>query len=94
MTNFAILIETDKKQFKASLAGALQVRVIRPSRDQAIDALKTEIEQRIALDELLTLDIDSDSASITHLAGKYSDDPTLNDICNDAYQARDAEKTA
>ena len=37
----------------------------------------------------MTLDIES--VGITSLAGKYSDDPTLESICADAYRERDAE---
>ncbi len=90
MTTFTVLVETRKDRFSASLAGAPQVRVVRPTRTQAIDALKTEIEHRIVSGELLSLDIDI--VSVASLAGKYSDDPTLDEICNDVYRERDIEQ--
>jgi len=87
---FPVLIEPCGGQFAASLPGVPNVRVVGPTRSQAIDALKVEIEQRVALGELLSLDIET--TGISGLAGKYVADPTLRTICDDAYKARDAER--
>jgi len=65
--------------------------VVKPNRAQAIAGLKAEIEQRVALGELLSLEIDA--VSISSLAGKYGSGPTLREICDEAYQLRDAEQT-
>ncbi len=88
--SFPVLVEMQAGQFAASLAGVPNVRVVQPTRSQAITALKSEIQQRIELGELLSLDIES--VSVSSLAGRYSDDPTLREICEDAYQLRDAER--
>jgi len=45
------------------------VRVIGPTRSQAIDSLKKELEQRVALGELLSLDIETIGVAILY-AGK------------------------
>jgi len=87
---FPVLIEPSGGQFAASLPGVPNVRVVGPTRSQAIDALKVEIEHRVARGELLSLDIEA--IGISSLAGKYEADPTLRAICDDAYQARDAER--
>ena len=68
------------------------MRVIGPTRSQAIDSLKKELEQRVALGELLSLDIET--IGVANLAGKYEADPTLRTICEEAYQLRDTEQEA
>jgi hypothetical protein len=89
--NFPIFVEAIDGQFAASLIGAPAVRVVKPNRAQAIAGLKAEIQQRVALGELLSLEIDA--ISISYLAGKYSSDPTLRQISDEAYALRDAERT-
>ncbi len=87
---FPVLVEACDGQFAASLVGVPNVRVVGPTRSQAIAALKAEIEHRVALGELLSLDIET--IGVSSLAGKYDTDPTLRTICDEAYQARDAER--
>jgi hypothetical protein len=89
---FPVVVEACEGQFAASLIGAPNVRVVGPTRSQAIDALKAVIEHRIALGELLSLEIET--IGISSLAGKYKADPTLRTICDEAYQLRDAERSA
>jgi len=87
---FPVLVEACDGQFTASLVGVPNVRVVGPTRSQAVDALKAVIEHRIALGELLSLEIDA--IGVSSLAGKYNADPTLRTICNDTYQMRDTER--
>ncbi len=89
--SFPIFVEAVNGQFAASLIGAPNVRVVKPNRAQAIAGLKAEIQQRIALGELMSLEIDS--FSVSELAGKYGSDPTLRQISDEAYQLRDTERT-
>ena len=89
---FPIVVEASGGQFAASLVGIPTVRVVGPTRSQAIDSLKKELEQRVALGELLSLDIEA--TGISSLAGKYAADPTLRTICEEVYQLRDAEQGA
>ncbi len=86
---FPVLVKTQAGQFAASLAGAPDVRVVQPTRSEAIAALRSEIRQRIELGELLSLEIES--VGVSSLAGRYSDDPMLGEICEEAYRLRDAE---
>jgi hypothetical protein len=87
---FPVLVEPCDGQFAASLIGMPNIRVVGPTRSQAIEALKAEIEHRVTRGELLSLDIET--MGVSSLAGKYDIDPTLRTICDDAYQARDAER--
>lgn len=86
---FPILIETDDGQFAASLIGAPEVRVVEATRAQAIAELQEELRQRVQLGELLALEVEP--LGVSDLAGKYRDDPTLREICAQAYEMRDAE---
>lgn len=89
--SFPIFVEAVNGQFAASLIGAPNVRVVKPNRAQAIAGLKAEIQQRVAMGELVSLEIDA--VSISSLAGKHRSDPVLRQICDEAYQLRDAERT-
>ena len=86
---FPVVVEPCDGQFAATLVGAPDVRVVGPTRADAIAALRAEIAHRIGRGELLSLEVDTVGAA--DLAGKYAEDPTLRQICADAYQRRDAE---
>ena len=87
---FPILVKARGSQFAASLAGAPDVHVVEPTRSKAIDALKTRIQRGIERGELLSLEVEAEGVS--SLAGKYGDDPTLGEICDEAYELRDGER--
>jgi hypothetical protein len=86
---FSVIVSPLDNRFTAALVGEPEVRAVGPTREAAIAALRAEVTQRVDRGELVTLDVDS--AGITGLAGKYRDDPTLEDICAEAYRERDAE---
>ncbi len=60
---FPVVVEACDGQFAASLVGVPKVRVVGPTRSQAINALKAVIEQRIAIGELLSLEIETTGVS-------------------------------
>ncbi len=84
-----VIVESTNGQFVASVAGAANLRATASTREQAIDALKDDLNARIQRGELLFIDVAP--IGLTSLAGKYADDPTLSDICEEAYRERDAE---
>ncbi len=88
---FPVLVEASDGQFAASLVGAPDVRVVCPTRSEAIAALQAEIAQRIARGELLSLEVET--GGVSSLAGKFRTDPTLRDICDEAYKIRDTERS-
>lgn len=81
-----VIVEKCNGHFFAVLVGAKDLRAGGPSRSQAIAALKAEIRKRIELGELVSLEIEP--VSVSSLAGKYANDPTLRRICKEAYQKR------
>jgi hypothetical protein len=85
----AVLVEPEGTQFAATLAGVPELRTVGSTRTKAIDALRAEIERRIAAGELVSLHLHP--RDVSALAGVFRDDPTLRDICADAYRERDAE---
>ena len=87
---FAVIIEPYDGQFAATLLGAPTIRAVGATRDDALRALHTDLVQRLAQGELVTLDVSAQGG--TDLAGTYSTDPILRDICAEAYRLRDAER--
>ena len=85
---FPVLVEAQNGHFTASLAGVPNLSVTEATRTQAIAALKAELQQRIEQGELVSLEVDT--IGVSDLAGIFSDDPTLREICEQAYQMRDA----
>lgn len=85
---FPVLVTPSEGRFAATLVGVPDVRMVAPTRDQAIAALRAKIEERVATGELLSVGVCP--GAVTDLAGKYADDPTLREICADAYRQRDA----
>ena len=86
---FPVLVESHEGRFSATLVGTSDVRAIAATRGEAIAALKAEIAQRVGHGELVSLEVDT--VPVSSLAGKYASDPTLLEICEEAYRQRDAE---
>lgn len=85
-----ILIEAVNGKFSASLVGSSRVTVTESTKMQALASLKTMLAQRFQQGDLLFLEL-GEIVGVTGLAGKYANDPTLMDICDEAYQMRNAE---
>jgi hypothetical protein len=85
-----ILVEQSKGQFSASLLGAPALRHVRASRAEAIAALQADLAQKMAAGELLDLEIQP--LGVSGLVGRFRDDPTLGEICDQIYRDRDAER--
>lgn len=87
---FPVLIEPVGDQFAASLAGSAQLRVVAPTRADAIAAIEDVIEKRVQRGELFELDVPT--TGLADLWGSFADDPTLREICAEAYRLRDADR--
>ncbi len=86
---FPIVVEPRDGQFAASLAGMPSLLAMGSTRAEAIDALKKELGHRVAIGDLVSIDIET--IGISDLAGKYQADPTLRAICEEAYRQRDLD---
>lgn len=86
-----VLIQPTDGQFSASLVGSPDLRCVRPTRTEALAALRSELARKVAADELVDLEIEP--LGVAAVAGQFKDDPTLRDICEEIYRQRDAQKS-
>jgi hypothetical protein len=88
--SFPIFIHQDNGQYTATLLGAPDLRVSAATRQEAIAHMQAALEQRFAAGELVFLDVPA-RKGVLAFAGKFKDDPTLDDIRDEIYRERDAE---
>jgi hypothetical protein len=86
---FPVTVCSTNGQFEAALVGAPNVRASASTREEALAALESAIALRLDQGELVALEVRRHG--LAGLFGKYRDDPTLRDICETAYQERDAD---
>ena len=92
---FPILVQQADGAFTASVLGSPALSAAGATKQGALDALRANIDQRFAHGELMLMDLgDPAFVGISGLAGKYKDDPSLREICKEAYRLRDAERDA
>jgi predicted RNase H-like HicB family nuclease len=87
--NFPVIVRPSNGQFEATLVGAPGVHATASTRQDALAKLESAITERLNQGELVALEVRS--GGLTGLFGKYSDDPTLREICDTAYHERDAD---
>lgn len=85
-----VLVQQTNGQFSASLVGSPELRCVRPSRDEALAALQSELARKIADDELVNLEIQP--RGVSGLAGRFQNDPDLREIGEQIYRDREAQK--
>ena len=86
---FPVSIHPLNGQFEATLVGAPEVRATASTREEALAGLESAISKRLDQGELVALEVPR--RGLAGLFGKYGDDPTLREICQSAYQERDAD---
>ena len=87
--SFPVFIHQDNGHFVASLVGSPDVRVSAPTREEALAEIQTILRERVLRGDLVF--VETPPQDIAALAGKYRDDPSLTEIREDIYLARDAE---
>jgi hypothetical protein len=86
----AARVESNNGDFTAELIGAPDVRATASSRDLAVQALRQVIAERLSQGALALVDVPM--LGVTDVFGTFRDDPTLREICEEAYRLRDAER--
>jgi hypothetical protein len=86
---FPVLVHPADGEFEATLLGAPDLRVTAATREEALAKLESAISQRLNQGELVALEVRR--RGLAGLFGKFRDDPTLREICEQAYQERDAD---
>ena len=87
---FSILIQPDNGQFAAQLVGDHDLRIVRPTRDEALNAIEAELRLRVERGELVSVNVAD--RGVAAVAGKFADDPTLQDVCDEIYARRDRQR--
>jgi len=87
--SFAVFVHKVNGHFEATLAGSPEVLASALTREEALAEIQTILQKRIWHGELVL--VEAPLQGIAALAGKYGDDPTLTQIREDIYKARDAE---
>jgi hypothetical protein len=87
---FPILIHQENGHIVATLLGAPEVRVEATTREAALAQMRTTLQTRMSVGELVFLDMPEEEG-ILAAAGTYKDDPALLEICEEIYRQRDAE---
>jgi hypothetical protein len=72
--------------------GEPAILAVGSTRDEALAALQTDLRQRLARGELVSLELAP--TGVSALAGKYRTDLTLREICTEAYRKRAAVSQA
>ena len=86
---FSVTVQPTNGQFKAELVGAPDVNATAATREEALAKLETAISKRVEQGELVQLEVRR--RGLAGLFGKFRDDPTLREICEEAYKQRDAD---
>jgi hypothetical protein len=86
-----ILVEQTDGEFCASLVGAPKLRCTGTTRSEAIAALQSELGQKVATGELVTVEVPL--LGVSGLAGRFADDPSLKDICDQIYHQREMQRS-
>lgn len=87
--SFPVRIRTEGNEFVATLLGAPEVRATGRTRDATLIAMRAVLQELVDRGDLVVLELPSEG--ILALAGKYRDDPTLQEICDEIYRLRDSE---
>jgi hypothetical protein len=85
-----VWVEQNNGTFTATVPGVPSVRSENASREKAIDDVRLQLRAGAANGQLVMVDVDF--VGVSGLAGTYSDDPTLQEICAEAYRLRDEQK--
>lgn len=86
---FPVSVHPAAGQFEATLVGAPEVCATAATREEALAKLESAIAKRLDKGELVALEVRR--RGLAGLFGKFRDDPTLREICAEAYKERDAE---
>jgi len=90
-----VWVEQQNGKFTASVLGSPQVKAEGATREQAVAAVTAQLRSCVKAGEVVLVDIDNPGfVGISGLAGIFKDDPTLREICEEAYRLRDAERDA
>src|SRR5712671_1575041 len=86
---FRVIVHPTAGQFEAALVGAPDVSATAATREEALAKLESAISKRLEKGELVALEVRR--RGLAGLFGTFRNDPTLREICEEAYKERDAD---
>ena len=86
---FPVVVHPAQGQYEATLVGVPDVRATASTRAEALEKLEAAISKRLDQGDLVLLEVRR--RGLGGLFGKFRNDPTLREICEEAYQERDAD---
>jgi hypothetical protein len=84
-----VMVHPARGLFEAFVVGAPDMNATASTREEALSKLETAISKRVEQGELVMLDVPP--RGLASVFGAFRDDPTLQQICDEAYRLRDAE---
>jgi hypothetical protein len=89
------VVAAENGHFRASVLGAADESAVGPTRDAAVEALRSRLARRATAGELVTVEIEPRGV-LAFAESKYKDDPDWREMWDrikaDAYRERDEEK--
>ena len=90
-----VWVEKQNGMFTATVLGAPKVKAEGATKEQAVAAVTAQLRSRVKAGEVVLVDVDNPGfVGVSGMAGIFRDDPTLREICEEAYRLRDAERDA
>jgi hypothetical protein len=83
-------IHQENGRFTAAVLGSSDIRAEAASREEAISAVRAEIDRRRQSGKLVFVFVEP--VGVSPFFGMFKDDPTLQELCDEAYRLRDADR--
>ena len=90
--NLTVMFERSNGTVSAAVPGIPFLRAEGPSEEAAAEALRAQLRSSLARRAIGFIDVDP--VGLSGIAGTYRDDPSLQDICDEAYRLRDEQRDA
>ncbi len=87
-----VWVEQQNGTFTASVPGVPGIQASGSTREIAVADARAQIRMSLSTGQIELVDVDF--VGVSGLAGTYRDDPTILEICAEAYRLRDEEKAA
>jgi len=89
---YPVLVEQLNGHFVATSVSVPTIRSEADSEEDAVSGVRTQLRSHLEVRKIVFIDLEP--PGLLALFGKYRDDPTLTEICEEAYRIRDEEKRA
>ena len=87
-----VWVEQQHGKFTASVPGVPGIHASGATRELAVADVRSQIRSGMTNGQIVMVDVDF--VGVSGLAGTYQDDPSILEICAEAYRLRDEEKAA